>query len=59
MNSLMPHEPSWEYPRSRDWQEIQCNADSCINNRMKQCTVPSLAILDQNGRCKGFKTKDM
>lgn len=45
------------YPSCRDCKDISCNAISCIYNKDESCTVPSLAIIDKNGKCKGFKTK--
>ena len=47
----------YRYPTSRDWKEIDCNALSCIYNQDNKCTVPSLAIINKDGKCKGFKVK--
>lgn len=50
---LMPHREH-EYPVSRDWQHIDCQAVACKWNRSGRCSVPSLATLGVNGRCIGF-----
>ena len=46
-----------EYPVSRDWKVIDCSAKACIYNRDEHYTVPSLAEIGDDGRCKGFKVK--
>jgi len=53
MKSLMPHHDG--YPVSRDWQDIECKAISCIYNSSGICTIPSLCEIGEDGRCKGFK----
>ena len=47
----------WDFPVSRDWEDIDCSATACIYNRIKKCTVPSLAKIGEDGRCGGFKTE--
>lgn len=56
INSLMPHRPH-EFPVSRDWQDLDCGASQCKWNDkfLKKCKVPSLAVIGDDGRCKGFK----
>ena len=50
---LMPHND--RFPLfSRDWPDIDCNAISCANNIMNKCTVPSKAIIGDDGKCTGF-----
>ena len=39
---------------SRDWQDIDCNAIACKWNRDRKCSVPALAVIGNDGRCKGF-----
>lgn len=39
---------------SRDWEDIDCSAVACLNNRNNKCTVSSLAVIGEDGRCKGF-----
>lgn len=41
---------------SRDWLDIDCGTISCINNESKKCIIPSLAKIDDSGRCTGFKS---
>jgi hypothetical protein len=41
---------------SRDWQDIDCSAP-CTFNRNGKCSVPSLAEIGDDGRCKGFQAK--
>ncbi|MFA5766585.1 MAG: hypothetical protein WC919_01510 [Candidatus Paceibacterota bacterium] len=53
MESLLPHHDG--YPVSRDWQDIECKAMSCVYNFSGICTVPSLCEISEEGRCKGFK----
>lgn len=57
VNSFMDHSNDGYPFYSRDWQDIDCNAISCINNRNKKCLIPSLAIIDDNGKCIGFQIK--
>ena len=45
------------FPYSRDWEDIDCNAISCLNNVCKKCSVPSLAKIGDDGKCMGFKSK--
>jgi len=53
MHGLMPHR---NYPgMSRDWEDLDCRSTSCVNNRFGKCGVPSLAVIDDSGRCEGFK----
>ena len=40
---------------SRDWEDLDCRSTSCVNNRFGKCGVPSLAVIDDSGRCEGFK----
>lgn len=47
---------SGEFPYSREWADIDCSAVSCVNNRNKKCVIPSYAIIDDNGKCTGFKS---
>jgi len=58
-NNFMPHRcPRIDFPVSRDWEDIDCASAICINNSNSKCSVPSLAKIGEDGRCKGFKTKD-
>jgi hypothetical protein len=45
------------FPYSRDWEDLDCNAETCLNNICKKCTVPSLAKIGEDGKCNGFKSK--
>jgi hypothetical protein len=46
------------YPNmSRDWEEIECENERCEWQMAKQCTVPSLAKIGEDGRCVGFKPR--
>jgi len=47
-----------KYPYSRDWIDIDCTAVSCKWNKSNKCSVPSLAIIGEDGRCNGFKTNN-
>lgn len=42
------------FPRSRDHQDIDCNAKSCRYNRDGKCTTPSKAVINDDGKCQGF-----
>ena len=42
---------------SRDWPVIDCKAKSCVNCRDEKCSTPSLAVIGDDGTCKGFKTE--
>lgn len=52
----MGHGGDWRHPVSRDYQEIDCNASSCMFNKDSKCTTPSLAKIGEDGRCEGFKS---
>jgi hypothetical protein len=52
---LMPNHDG--YPVSRDWEEIDCSAIRCSNNVGQKCFIPSLAKIDDDGRCTGFKPR--
>lgn len=53
---LMPHND--RYPCfSRDWIDIDCNAIRCVYNKCNKCTVPSLAKINDEGKCQGFKNE--
>ena len=59
VRGLMPHHcPGCNYPYSRDWQDIDCDAIACINNRNKKCSVPFLAIIGEDGICINFKIRE-
>jgi hypothetical protein len=47
--------PGYNFPISRDWEDIDCNATTCLWNKNKKCTVPSTAKIGENGRCLGYK----
>ena len=53
---LMPHNDD-RYPVSRDWADIDCSAGSCKNNLSKKCTIPSIAVIGEDGKCKGYSPK--
>jgi hypothetical protein len=53
-HNLMPKNDGFPF-FSRDWQHIDCKAQSCMRNINGSCAVPSLAIIDGDGRCRGFK----
>jgi len=38
----------------RDWEHIDCQNQACAWQRMEACTVPSLAKIGPDGKCKGF-----
>lgn len=40
---------------SRDWDHIGCKRVSCVWNRDNGCTVPSKAVIGEDGRCEGFQ----
>ena len=44
----------WQHPVSRDWAEVDCQAISCVYNKSEKCSVPSLAKIGEDGKCKGF-----
>ena len=46
-----------DHPVSRDWADVDCQSTSCANNTNLKCTVPSLCVIDSNGRCLGFKAQ--
>jgi hypothetical protein len=43
-----------DFPVSRDYEEIDCEATGCKYNRYRKCMTPSIAIIDHDGKCKGF-----
>lgn len=45
------------FPYSRDWEDIDCSAVSCQFNNLNKCISPSLAKINSEGRCTGFKSK--
>jgi len=53
---FMPHHDG--YPVSRDWEEMDCSATRCVYNCMRKCSVPSLAKIDDDGKCTGFRTQE-
>ena len=53
-----PRQPTHTYPVSRDWETIDCKATSCIYNMAEKCTVPSLAKINEDGKCEGFKRRE-
>ena len=54
VHGFMPHNDG--YPQlSRDWADIDCRAGSCRWNKRHKCSVPSLAEIGDDGRCKGFQ----
>jgi len=56
--NFMPHHTG--YPNlSRDWEDIDCKAKSCVHNFFDKCQVSSKAVIDDEGHCKGFKAKVM
>ena len=57
IHGLMPHR---DYPGlSRDWADIDCWSESCVNNSFGECMIPSLATIGEDGRCEGFKPKGL
>ena len=52
---LMPHRDH-RHPRSRDDENLPCGATSCKWNLYNECGVPSLCIIGNNGKCKGFES---
>jgi hypothetical protein len=58
IHGLMPHNDG--YPGlSRDWADIECKNTNCMHQRFDRCTVPSLAKINEEGRCTGFVIKDI
>lgn len=56
VHRLMPHSRRpYDFPVSRDWEDIDCRATGCIYNRSLKCGVPSLCEIGEDGRCKGFR----
>jgi len=56
IHSWLGHGGDWRHPVSRDYQEIDCNASSCMFNKDSKCTTPSLAKIGMDGWCGGFRT---
>ena len=54
-HGLMPHREH-RHPVSRDWQDLDCKAQ-CEWQRGGKCIVPSIARINEEGRCIGFKRK--
>lgn len=50
---LMPHNDRFPL-LSRDWEDIDCQAIACGRNKCGKCAVPSLAKIDEEGKCTGF-----
>ena len=48
------HNRESEFPVSRDWADVDCQAIGCQYNRNLKCSVPSLAKIGNDGRCTGF-----
>jgi len=44
---------------SRDYEQVSCQAVGCLFNREKACGVPSIAKMDETGKCTGFKAKPL
>jgi hypothetical protein len=44
---------------SRDYEDIDCQAEGCLLNKNKKCTVPSVCKIGADGRCAGFVAKPM
>ena len=57
VHHLMDHGDPDRFPLlSRDWEDIDCGVQACINNRLGKCGVPSLCKIGDDGKCQGFKT---
>ena len=54
INSLMPRRP-YSFPVSRDWEDVDCKAAQCKWNKGSKCITPSIAVIGDDGRCKGFE----
>jgi hypothetical protein len=58
-NNLMGDSSRDRFPYlSRDWEDIDCLAKLCQYNISFKCTVPSIAVIGEDGKCKGFKILD-
>jgi hypothetical protein len=44
------------FPYSREWEDIDCSAVSCQFNGLNKCISPSLAKINAEGKCAGFKS---
>lgn len=53
---LMPHRED-RFPRCRDDQTILCSRNACEWNMGKSCSVPSLCVIGEDGKCEGFGPK--
>lgn len=42
---------------SRDYLTIHCQATGCVWNNGKECMASSLAKIDAQGHCGGFRAK--
>jgi len=56
-NGLMPKR-DYDYPRCRDDINISCGNTFCEWNYSKKCSVPSLCVIGNDGKCEGYKLKD-
>jgi hypothetical protein len=57
---LMPdYQRDGEFPVSRDWKDVDCKATGCMFNHQEKCMVPSLYAIGADGRCTGFKAKEL
>lgn len=54
--SFTPHNDGFPF-LSRDWEDVDCKAETCLNNRLLKCGTPSLAKLNDEGRCTGFHAR--
>ena len=45
------------YPVSRDYREILCGRVTCEWNISKFCSVPSLCVIGEDGKCEGYEVK--
>lgn len=59
VHGFMPksHPQSGHPWASRDYADIDCKAVSCVCNRLRKCSVPSLAKISDDGRCEGFAAR--
>lgn len=58
VHHLMPHSRRpYDFPVSRDWEDIDCKAVGCQYNRNEKCMVPSKCKINDEGRCNGFEAK--
>lgn len=57
-NRLMPKH-DYRHPVSRDYfLDVPCGAVSCEWNKRKNCSVPSLCKIGDDGKCESYKIKD-